>query len=624
MSADGLSIFIPAINGHGNIWDRKYSGKWYFEFVALTGHTNCGFGVMAADPTIAITALVTAAGMWGFVTNTGEVYHNGTAGGTGWSGAITNAVGDVFGCAADIDNGKIYWSKNGTWLGGSNPATSTSPAATDLTSARGFVPTFTGATTVTANGQMKMTSASQSYAAPSGYTAWGNVSRTLDPYNKHAHATLSNGNRTVADATGTKKSGAFSDEPICVRPVYFEAKFDVPGAADRYGIGISSPMKNADDVLAANDLIAFNNSGGAEGDRVYVTDQGKVYERNTLEFTGPSTFGSSDTMMFAYDPASGKVWVGKNGSWWNSGDPATGLNPVYTIATVPNKTYAAAVISNSAGTYTATVNFGSTTPTYDVPEGFTMLGVNYGSIAAAVAIAAPFSLIRKAYRTAASAVSIATAFARSLARLVSFNAAVTAATAFTNRRVLTATLPASVTVATAMNKRAILHALLTGEAVVLTDLDFEGGTYIGWVANADIGAHSMYTDFDFNSLAADGENYYGAKSDGLYLLGADTDDGTAIDARIRTGRDSMGSEQQKRIPVVYQGEGDLMLKVVMDERTSVYDLHIRNPQMAESRVKPGKGYKSVYWQFELVNRNGADFEEKDMTVFPIILQRRIK
>ena len=67
-----------------------------------------------------------------------------------------------------------------------------------------------------------------------------------------------------------------------------------------------------------------------------------------------------------------------------------------------------------------------------------------------------------------------------------------------------------------------------------------------------------------------------------------------------------------------------MLKVVMDERTSVYDLHIRNPQMAESRVKPGKGYKSVYWQFELVNRNGADFEEKDMTVFPIILQRRIK
>ena len=34
--------------------------------------------------------------------------------------------------------------------------------------------------------------------------------------------------------------------------------------------------------------------------------------------------------MMAYDPETYKWWVGVNGTWRSSGNPATGANPTYT------------------------------------------------------------------------------------------------------------------------------------------------------------------------------------------------------------------------------------------------------------------------------------------------------
>jgi hypothetical protein len=39
---------------------------------------------------------------------------------------------------------------------------------------------------------------------------------------------------------------------------------------------------------------------------------------------------SGDTIMFAIDFDLGRVWIGNNGTWFNSGDPANNLNPVIT------------------------------------------------------------------------------------------------------------------------------------------------------------------------------------------------------------------------------------------------------------------------------------------------------
>jgi hypothetical protein len=45
--------------------------------------------------------------------------------------------------------------------------------------------------------------------------------------------------------------------------------------------------------------------------------------------------------------------------------------------------------------------------------------------------------------------------------------------------------------------------------------------------------------------------------------------------------------------------------------------------MAEQRVDIGRGLRSNYWNFELMNREGADFEIDTIKFMPIVLERRI-
>ena len=63
---------------------------------------------------------------WGFWGNgaSANLFHNNTQ--TSY-GSVTS-TNDIMMLAMDLDNGNLYWGKNGTWFNSSNPATSTSPA----------------------------------------------------------------------------------------------------------------------------------------------------------------------------------------------------------------------------------------------------------------------------------------------------------------------------------------------------------------------------------------------------------------------------------------------------------------------------------------------------------------
>ena len=58
---------------------------------------------------------------WGYAMQ-GEVQHNASAQNTDYSSYGTN---DIVGVAVDVDNSKLYFSKNGTWQGSSNPSAGT-------------------------------------------------------------------------------------------------------------------------------------------------------------------------------------------------------------------------------------------------------------------------------------------------------------------------------------------------------------------------------------------------------------------------------------------------------------------------------------------------------------------
>jgi hypothetical protein len=183
------------------------TGKWYAEFYitsrAFSG--SVGIGISQATRSFVSQSGDTARFAWG------RVYFDNASTFIGPSNATTGSVtnyttGDTIGLAFDSDNGRVWWSKNGTWYGtgGSpDPATGTSPAYTGLTRASytdGFVATCEGysSSTVDANfGQRAFT-----YTPPSGFKAL-NAFNLPTPTIGATSATRANKNFDINLYTGT-------------------------------------------------------------------------------------------------------------------------------------------------------------------------------------------------------------------------------------------------------------------------------------------------------------------------------------------------------------------------------------------------------------------------------------
>lgn len=150
--------------------------------------------------------------------------------------------------------------------------------------------------------------------------------------------------------------------------------------------------------------------------------------------------------------------------------------------------------------------------------------------------------------------------------------------------------------------------------------------YTGWAVNTRNFAVSAYKNFEFNSLCSLDGVVIGATDDGLYELTGDDDAGTDIAAHLRTGAMDFGVSQKKRIPEAWIGQrrdGKLVLKTITDEETERW-YELRNPVdgLKEQRVKMAKGVKANYWEFELHNVDGADFELDYIELTPVVLSRR--
>jgi hypothetical protein len=141
-------------------------------------------------------------------------------------------------------------------------------------------------------------------------------------------------------------------------------------------------------------------------------------------------------------------------------------------------------------------------------------------------------------------------------------------------------------------------------------------------------AFTTYTNFPFNSFAKFNDVWLGAADGGLFVLAGATDDGTFIDAAVRVGITDFSTSHLKRVARMYVGyraDGDMQLNVTTDEnQTRSYALRSTgNSGIHGNHVRIGKGLKARYWQFELQNVDGADFELNTMEIKPDVLKRRI-
>lgn len=151
-----------------------------------------------------------------------------------------------------------------------------------------------------------------------------------------------------------------------------------------------------------------------------------------------------------------------------------------------------------------------------------------------------------------------------------------------------------------------------------------------WVLNLRKKGLTEYTGFSFNSYTDMGNEVLGANDSGLFRLTktADDDAGIAIDAVVRTGKETFGTTFNKRVPRIYAGyasAGSLnFITITSKDGRRVYllpDNGMANVQ--QRRVPVGRGPKSPYWQFEVANIAGCDFQLENLQVYPEKTHRRV-
>jgi hypothetical protein len=190
-----------------------------------------------------------------------------------------------------------------------------------------------------------------------------------------------------------------------------------------------------------------------------------------------------------------------------------------------------------------------------------------------------------------------------------------------------ATLHSDAGVATSLAFTSLLNALMQTTVSVGAVVPPYEADHVVYVVNTDTSATSTYESYPFNSYALFDGAYFGMKSDGLFKLEGDNDNGTAISASVSFGKQNFGSAFKKRMTAAYIGlssTGKMYLKITDGAGVeNIYAARRSDDYLRQQRVDVGRGIEASYLTFELFNKAGADFELATVEFQATQLTRRI-
>ena len=310
------------------------SGKWYWEF---TNVNNLSCGVIQQQLKIVPASGALWPGSDGFGVGGSFAYRSDT--GQKVTNSVSSTYGasytttDVIGCALDMDNGKIWWSKNGTWQASGDPAAGTNEAYSGLSG--NFSPAWgyinPGNDTLTANfGQRAF-----SYTAPSGFKALC-TQNLPTPAIGATSSTLASKNFNAVAWSGTDGSDR-TITGVGFQPDLVWAK----SRSDAYSHTLFDAVRGA-----GSNKELMSDSTGTEGSTGSTATNGFVSGFTSDGFSTDN--GSANTSL--YFNAAGKTYVAWN---WKGGN---------------------GTVSNTSGSITSTVSANATAGISIV--GYTGTGAN--------------------------------------------------------------------------------------------------------------------------------------------------------------------------------------------------------------------------------------------------------
>jgi len=195
---DDAHAYISFTNGNlnftqsngGYVSARSYklvtSGKWYWEHT-IVGTRDQMIGIADSNSSLSLgVGRDPAAESWGWrgYYNPGSLfYHDSSINyGSQWS------VSDIISVALDMDNGKVWFAQNGSWVTG-DPALGTSPAASGIS---GEIYAMASVTNSPSQISVNFGNSSFTHSIPSGFSAFDTYSVIDENNNKKLAITDSN------------------------------------------------------------------------------------------------------------------------------------------------------------------------------------------------------------------------------------------------------------------------------------------------------------------------------------------------------------------------------------------------------------------------------------------------
>jgi hypothetical protein len=151
-----------------------------------------------------------------------------------------------------------------------------------------------------------------------------------------ANFTLSEGNLQISKS-GTGQVGLYgSSIMLSEGKWYWEVKFTAVSGSDRTRAGVAAYESVTGTSTIQNSYSGFEFTSSTSG-RFSITEAG-----STTEVDGFNGFSEGDIIRFALDMDNTKLYVGRNGDWFNYSSSATGGNPASGSGYVTNSAVALA------------------------------------------------------------------------------------------------------------------------------------------------------------------------------------------------------------------------------------------------------------------------------------------
>jgi hypothetical protein len=194
---------------------------------------------------------------------------------------------------------------------------------------------------------------------------------TLNPLDQST-STITDGNlRYQASATAYSTTRATTALPSTGK-WYWENIITTVNTATSENGTIGMCLSTASLTAGFNTTGFFVYSNRGDFASQFSNDGSLIYNSNTISWT------TGDIIQVAIDMATGKVWFGKNNSWWTSsggttGNPSAGTNETITISGANLARTIVPMVQNYGTSGVTTLNFGQRPFAYTPPSGFLSL-----------------------------------------------------------------------------------------------------------------------------------------------------------------------------------------------------------------------------------------------------------